>query len=298
MPPSSRQPGRWPRRWRRVGARLRPASEIAWRASPSGREPSARGWRSTSAARWTRPVPAIALARSATRCRRSPASRSRSRTTSRRPICRPATAPRSTRGIAPAPMPPAWPRRATPARIVLGKTVTTEFAYYRPGKTTNPHGASHTPGGSSQGSAAAVGAGMVPLAFGTQTAGSIVRPAAYCGVVGYKPTWGLIPRAGVKVPVGLARYRRRLRRRRRGCLLLRRRAHRAFGAAAGAAGEVLPSRRATRALPGRGGTGSDPAPSTPRWRPCAWPGMPSAICPRRQRCSRSRACSGWSWPTR
>ena len=83
--------------------------------------------------------------------------------------------------------------------IVLGKTVTTEFAYYRPGKTTNPHGATHTPGGSSQGSAAAVGAGMVPLAFGTQTAGSIVRPAAYCGVVGYRPTWGLIPRAGVKV---------------------------------------------------------------------------------------------------
>ncbi len=83
--------------------------------------------------------------------------------------------------------------------IVLGKTVTTEFAYYRPGKTTNPHGPAHTPGGSSQGSAAAVGAGMVSLAFGTQTAGSIIRPAAYCGVVGYKPTWGLIPRAGVKL---------------------------------------------------------------------------------------------------
>lgn len=83
--------------------------------------------------------------------------------------------------------------------VVIGKTVTTEFAYYRPGKTVNPHDPERTPGGSSQGSAAAVGAGLVPLAFGTQTAGSIIRPAAYCGVVGYKPTWGLIPRAGVKV---------------------------------------------------------------------------------------------------
>ena len=83
--------------------------------------------------------------------------------------------------------------------IVLGKTVTTEFAYYQPGKTANPHHPEHTPGGSSQGSAAAVGAGMVPLAFGTQTAGSVIRPAAYCGVVGYKPSWGMIPRQGVKV---------------------------------------------------------------------------------------------------
>ena len=83
--------------------------------------------------------------------------------------------------------------------IVVGKTVTTEFAYYRPGKTVNPHDSERTPGGSSQGSAAAVAAGLVPLAFGTQTAGSIIRPAAYCGVVGYKPTWGLLPRAGVKV---------------------------------------------------------------------------------------------------
>ena len=83
--------------------------------------------------------------------------------------------------------------------IVIGKTVTTEFAYYRPGKTVNPHDPERTPGGSSQGSAAAVAAGLVPLAFGTQTAGSIIRPAAYCGIVGYKPTWGLIPRAGVKL---------------------------------------------------------------------------------------------------
>ena len=83
--------------------------------------------------------------------------------------------------------------------VVLGKTVTTEFAFHRPGKTTNPHNPQHTPGGSSQGSAAAVASGQVPLAFGTQTAGSVIRPAAFCGVVGYKPSWGLIPRPGVKV---------------------------------------------------------------------------------------------------
>jgi Asp-tRNA(Asn)/Glu-tRNA(Gln) amidotransferase A subunit family amidase len=82
--------------------------------------------------------------------------------------------------------------------IVLGKTVSTEFAYFTPGKTTNPHNPAHTPGGSSSGSAAAVGAGMAPLAFATQTAGSILRPASYCGVVGYKPSFGLLPRAGVK----------------------------------------------------------------------------------------------------
>jgi len=82
--------------------------------------------------------------------------------------------------------------------VVLGKTVSTEFAYFTPGKTANPHNPAHTPGGSSSGSAAAVGAGMAPLAFGTQTAGSILRPASYCGVVGYKPSFGLVPRAGVK----------------------------------------------------------------------------------------------------
>lgn len=82
--------------------------------------------------------------------------------------------------------------------VVLGKTVTTEFAAFFPGKTANPHNPAHSPGGSSSGSAAAVAAGMVPLAFGTQTAGSIIRPAAYCGVVGYKPSFGQVARAGVK----------------------------------------------------------------------------------------------------
>jgi amidase len=82
--------------------------------------------------------------------------------------------------------------------VVVGKTVTTEFATRTPGKTRNPHGLSRTPGGSSSGSAAAVADGMVPLAFGTQTAGSVIRPAAYCGVVGYKPSFGLLPRAGMK----------------------------------------------------------------------------------------------------
>lgn len=81
--------------------------------------------------------------------------------------------------------------------VIIGKTVSTELAFLHPGKTLNPHNAAHTPGGSSQGSAAAVAAGMVPLAVGTQTGGSIIRPAAYCGTVGFKPTFGLIPRTGV-----------------------------------------------------------------------------------------------------
>jgi amidase len=82
--------------------------------------------------------------------------------------------------------------------VVLGKTVTTEFASRVPGPTRNPHNGAHTPGGSSSGSAAAVADCMVPLAFGTQTGGSVIRPAAYCGVVGYKPTFGSINCAGMK----------------------------------------------------------------------------------------------------
>src|SRR5215471_1003224 len=80
--------------------------------------------------------------------------------------------------------------------VIMGKTVTTEFAYFSPGKTRNPHNREHTPGGSSSGSAAAVAAGMVPLALGSQTNGSTVRPAAYCGVFAAKPSHGLISRAG------------------------------------------------------------------------------------------------------
>lgn len=78
--------------------------------------------------------------------------------------------------------------------IIMGKTVTTELAVYTPGKTRNPHDPARTPGGSSSGSAAAVASGMVPLAVGTQTNGSVIRPASYCGVVGYKPSHGLISR--------------------------------------------------------------------------------------------------------
>ncbi|MBL4916159.1 amidase [Szabonella alba] len=81
--------------------------------------------------------------------------------------------------------------------IIMGKTVTTEGAFLHPGKTRNPHDPAHTPGGSSAGSAAAVAALMVPLAIGTQTGGSVIRPAAYCGVVGFKPSFGLIPRTGI-----------------------------------------------------------------------------------------------------
>jgi Asp-tRNA(Asn)/Glu-tRNA(Gln) amidotransferase A subunit family amidase len=83
--------------------------------------------------------------------------------------------------------------------VIMGKTVTTELATLTPSKTRNPHNPEHTPGGSSAGSAAAVASGMVPLALGTQTAGSVIRPAAFCGVVGYKPTFGLIPRKGVLI---------------------------------------------------------------------------------------------------
>ena len=91
----------------------------------------------------------------------------------------------------------AWAREA--GAIVMGKTVTTEFATRKPGPTANPANLNHTPGGSSSGSAAGVAAGFFPLAFGTQTAGSIIRPAAFCGVVGYKPSFGTISRIGMKI---------------------------------------------------------------------------------------------------
>jgi Asp-tRNA(Asn)/Glu-tRNA(Gln) amidotransferase A subunit family amidase len=81
--------------------------------------------------------------------------------------------------------------------VIMGKTVTTELAVYSPGKTRNPRNPGHTPGGSSSGSAAAVAAEMVPLAVGTQTNGSVIRPASFCGVCGFKPTHGLISRTGI-----------------------------------------------------------------------------------------------------
>jgi Asp-tRNA(Asn)/Glu-tRNA(Gln) amidotransferase A subunit family amidase len=84
---------------------------------------------------------------------------------------------------------------------MLGKTVTTEFALFHPGPTANPCDLARTPGGSSSGSAAAVADHMVPVALGTQTAGSIVRPASFCGIYGFKPTFAVIPSAGVK-PIG------------------------------------------------------------------------------------------------
>jgi Asp-tRNA(Asn)/Glu-tRNA(Gln) amidotransferase A subunit family amidase len=82
--------------------------------------------------------------------------------------------------------------------VILGKTTTTEFAHATPTATRNPHHLGHTPGGSSAGSAAAVAAGFVPFAVGTQTGGSVIRPAAFCGVAGYKPTFDLLPTAGAK----------------------------------------------------------------------------------------------------
>jgi Asp-tRNA(Asn)/Glu-tRNA(Gln) amidotransferase A subunit family amidase len=91
----------------------------------------------------------------------------------------------------------AWTRAA--GGVVIGKTVTTEFATRKPGPTGNPHALGHTPGGSSSGSAAGVADFFFPLAFGSQTAGSVIRPAAFCGVVGYKPSFGLTSRAGMKL---------------------------------------------------------------------------------------------------
>lgn len=82
--------------------------------------------------------------------------------------------------------------------VLVGKTATTEFAYAHPAATVNPHNALHTPGGSSSGSAAAVADGMVDLALGSQTGGSTIRPSAYCGIVGFKPTHGVVPTAGMK----------------------------------------------------------------------------------------------------
>ncbi len=86
--------------------------------------------------------------------------------------------------------------------FVMGKTVTTELAFMQPSKTRNPHNTAHTPGGSSSGSAAAVASGMVPVALGTQTNGSVIRPASFCGIYALKPTNGLFPRAGVLEEAG------------------------------------------------------------------------------------------------
>ena len=82
--------------------------------------------------------------------------------------------------------------------VILGKTVTTEFAHLDPGKTKNPRNLAYTPGGSSSGSAAAVAAGFVPLATGSQTGGSVIRPASFCGVAGYKPSYRMLPTIGMK----------------------------------------------------------------------------------------------------
>ena len=82
--------------------------------------------------------------------------------------------------------------------LVIGKTSTTEFAFLNPTKTLNPNAPGRTPGGSSAGSAAAVAAGLVPFAVGTQTGGSVMRPASYCGVTGFKPSYGLLPTSGIK----------------------------------------------------------------------------------------------------
>ena len=155
-------------------------------------------------------------ASSAGRRGRCTASRSASRTSSTPATCRPRTAPCCTPGAG-RPGTPRWSSGcAPPGAVILGKTVTTELAVYHPGKTRNPHDPERTPGGSSSGSAAAVAAGMVPLAVGSQTNGSVIRPASYCGVFGFKPSHGLISRFGVLDPVTAARPHRRVRAHARG----------------------------------------------------------------------------------
>ncbi|WP_344624381.1 amidase [Kitasatospora arboriphila] len=100
-------------------------------------------------------------------------------------------------GVLAGPEGPLVGRLRAAGALVAGKTVTAEFAVLAPGATRNPHDLGHTPGGSSSGSAAAVAAGLVPLAIGTQTVGSMIRPAAYCGVVGFRPTYGRVPAEGI-----------------------------------------------------------------------------------------------------
>ena len=189
--------------WRSAGRSSRArrpsprSSRPRWRGSPRPTAPSARGSPSTPTARWRRRARGTRTSRPAGRSGRSTASRSGSRTSSTSPACRRRAArPRSrTRS------------RSTDARLVarlraagaviVGKTVATQFAYKDPAPTTNPWSAEHTPGGSSSGSAAAVAARQVPAAIGTQTVGSILRPSAFCGVVGLKGAHGDVPLDGV-----------------------------------------------------------------------------------------------------
>ena len=151
------------------------------------------------------PALRTSIASAAGRTGRCTACRSASRTSSTPPTCRPRTAPCCMPGAGRA-RTPRWSSllRAAGA-VILGKTVTTELAVYDPDKTRNPHHPEHTPGGSSSGSAAAVADGMVPLAIGTQTNGSVIRPASFCGVYGFKPSHGLISRYGRARPVAAAR---------------------------------------------------------------------------------------------
>ena len=172
--------------------------------------------------------------------------------------------------------------------VILGKTVTTEFAYFSPGPTRNPADPSRTPGGSSSGSAAAVGASMVPVALGSQTAGSVIRPAAYCGVLGLKPTRGVVDLTRGHGAQREPRHARLVRARTEDLALLGRVLAEGWPAARRPRRRTGRSRWRSRAP--RGGTGPTPPGRRPsRRRRSGWPrtarACASSTCP-----SASRAC--------
>src|SRR6516165_9855341 len=171
-------------------------SSAAFRMSRSSNPPSERSSATISPPHAQPPTARRHAGATAGRCRRSRACRSASRTSSRPPTCRPNKARPCLSAAAPVGTPPASRRCARPAAVILGKVVTTEFAATEPRGTRNPWNRERTPGGSSSGSAAAVACGMVPAALGTQVVGSILRPASFCGCVGFKPSVGRINRGG------------------------------------------------------------------------------------------------------
>ena len=150
--------------------------------------------------------------------------------------------------------------------IAVGKTVTTEFATRHPGPTTNPRNPAHTPGGSSSGSAAGAAAGFFHAGFGTQTAGSIIRPAAFCGAVGFKPSFGTLHRGRHEGDERVARHDRRHRRQRRRLRAVHGGADRARLRRPGSAARRRAAPRPVPRPDRRSGRARNPGPARPRRR--------------------------------